>query len=443
MINNKIGVINTDFTFFRTGVSFIIGYKFDGFLYDDEFKFSYETVVSKINKFHYKPDLNPIDNSWSWVLSELRKNQADIILVDDIDKGLNEICSNNFEEKIKNYNDPINLVIIKSTINNEFYLALICSHGYLDARGCQSIFHLIIEHYNASKEKNFFEIENILKTATLFETINSNLIVNRLSKPNYNLESNLEALINYPIEDIGEYTIPSSKIPNLLSEFKNKIRKPVNCSVDASIVFKHVKKIHPNVTKNSIITAVLNEALYRININQKGKEKKHIISGRMVSDILPSEMRTKYLGNYIAFVPINTNGESSLAEKAKEINERVIECKTKKLNLSCFQFLELKQDSFNVNVEDNNPSYIITNWNNHRFMTEEEFLFDCKSLEQRGGIKINPIDNTAAKFLSQPIIAINLSFNNQLFISIFPSLSCDEENKNILNEMQKIFNGNF
>ena len=238
--------------------------------------------------------------------------------------------------------------------------------------------------------------------------------------------------------DEGQHAVSIGTFGEMLPKLRQRKRPPANFSANIADLVGKCRKKYPEVTKNAVITAALHKAIYQINRVHKGAEEQHLISGKMLSDLLTPEQRETYLGNYIAFVPFSTPGEIAIEDMAKQIHDRILEMRDKQLDLSCFELVEFLAEENAMGKDDEPLSYIITNWNNYLFMADKHYLHDCESLAHMSGVNVDPLDDIGGSLINRAVVVINMSFDDDLYVSMFPSLRDDTENHRLMAEMKRV-----
>jgi len=136
---------------------------------------------------------------------------------------------------------------------------------------------------------------------------------------------------------------------------------------------------------------------------------------------------------------VTVNGDDKLEDIAFAIDKRVKEFKQTQLNLSIYSLVEDAVQAEAVGIEDEKISLIVTNWNNYRFIKEKDYLNSCRSIAHISGVNIEPKDTLGGVLVNQPVIAISLSPDEMLCLSYFPSIRSDAENKQIADQMDRVF----
>ncbi len=425
----------------RAEILFTAGYVFQGDLNTENLREAFHAIVDNIGKFGHQIDFTA-QNDFHWRPFAAYEDRFHVLETDDLEEEFIELSARGFELRSSSKNFPMNLVVIKSThpeTENRFILAQMCSHEYIDARSAETILHLIVDYYNAMEVNNYETMRELVSQASNLHTLHAEEMIQRLRTPDYDLEANVQHLASYPIADVGGHGVRLATLPELLPKFAERKRRPVTVVVDAKRMIEHCRTAFPEVTKNAVITGVLHKALYNINTEHLGKNEPHIISGKTVSDLLPADFRRRYIGNYIAFVPVSTPGEIPVEHISKGVHDRIVEFKSRQINLTCFELVEQGAAENAVGTADDELSYIITNWNNYRFLAGKSFLAGCESLAHLSAVNVDPLDAGGAALINRAVVVINLSFDDQLCFSMFPSLREDSENERLVAEVERLF----
>ncbi len=435
----SVGKLNLEGLMSRAEILFTAAYMFEGKLNIEQLKNSFHTITDAISKFKYQIDFKA-QNDFQWRRFEDYGERFHVFESNDIQQTLKQVSADSFEIRKRSKNFPLQLAVIQSTVDDRFYVAEMCSHEYIDARSAETLFHLIIDHYNASYFGDTEAANQALATAKQLHTLDAQAMLEILKHDEFDATGNIESLENYAIADDGGYGVRLATLPDLLPRFAKRRRETVSCLVNAKPMIDRCRSAYPEVTKNAIITAVLHKAIYNLNVREKGTSDKQIIAGKTVSDLLTQGLREQYIGNYIAFVPISTPGEIPIEEIAKRVHDRTVEFKTKQINLSCFDLVEQGAEENAVGTEDDELSYVITNWNNYRFLSSRSFLAGCESLALHSSVNVDPLDAGGAALINRAIVVINLNFDDELCFSMFPSLRDDTENRQLVGEVESLFN---
>ena len=435
----SVGKIYLEGLMSRAEILFVSGYIFLGELNLQQLRDSYHAIVDRVSKFNHQLDFRAQDD-FDWRPEQGYGERFHVYQATDLEDELKELARRGFELREGSNNHPMNLVVVQQAdeAREEFLVAMLCSHEYVDARSAETVFHLVLDHYNATVADDQKAVATAEQAASKLTSIDTEAMVQILAGDGYDVDHNTELLGAYPTADAGEYGVRVETLTQHLPEFRQRERKPLSCVVDASGVIAHCRQQFPEVSKNAVITAVVHKAIYNINVRDKAVSDKHLVSGRMVADLLSPEQRQQYIGNYISFVPISTSGSASLERTAKAVHDRIVEFKSQQFDLSCFELVEQAANANAVGSGDDELSYVITNWNNYRFLAGETMLAGCETLAHRSAVNVDPQDNAGAALINRAIIVINLSPNDELCLSMFPSLRDDGENRRLIAEVEQL-----
>ncbi|ARU58942.1 hypothetical protein OLMES_4954 [Oleiphilus messinensis] len=438
---HSIGKLNLEGLMSRAEILFTAAYVFKGQIDTDLLQSCFSTISETIAKLNHQIQFKA-QNDFSWHPFEDYGQCFHVIDTPHIEDELKKLSARGFDVRSGSNNFPMNLVVLRSSdpgAPDQFAIAQMCSHEFLDARSAETLFHLIVDLYNARKEGNTAAEAEVLEAAHRLHTLDATEMCSLLRSEDYDLDANAQDLESYAVADIGDYGVRIDTLPELLPRFAERTRHPVSCVVDARPMIEKCREKYPDVTKNAVITAVLHKALYNLNVTHKNKQGEHIISGKTVSDLLSPEMRKDYIGNYIAFVPLTTRGEPDIEDIAKAVHERIVEFKAKQINLTCFELVEAAANENIMGTADEELSYVITNWNNYRFLADKNLIHGCESIAHLSAVNVDPKDAGGAALINRAIVVINLSFNDQLCFSMFPSLRNDDENRLLVAEVERLF----
>ena len=420
----------------RANIIFTNGYTFDGTADINQLKQSFEAVYNSINKFKLKLQYTSQSN-FVWLNTDSTTTLFNHQLSDNIEADFKNLSSQSIDLI---GNAPMIVTVIENKYKSAFIIAVSSNHTYMDARSANYVFNNFINHYNAVLQDEPALSKGILSKIKSLQTISGdNFITQALSqRTEINNSQNIEDLLEYKIEDVGEYGIDRSELTKCLSHFETSIRAPQISQLDINQCITHCRIIYPQITKNSIVCAMLAKSIYLVNVEQRSKPAKHKISFKMLSDLLNYENRQQYTGNYISFLPVTIDGEKSLSEIALQIHNRIVEFKTNGIDISMFSLTEqaIKQEL--VGTSDEALSFVVTNWNNYDFLGSNRFLHDCISKKHLSAVNIAPKDNLGAALVNRPVAVINFSPNSELCLSFFPSLKCPQENKDLLTKFKTL-----
>jgi hypothetical protein len=439
---SPVGVIGLECLMSRANILFTSGYRFRGELDLKNLETSFNAIVSCIEKFEHRMHFTAQDD-FHWQHAGASKNRFHMLESDDAEEEFRQLCRDSLALVDDGRHCPMALtVILDKSKRSEFILAQTSEHTYLDARSSEIIFNRIIEHYNALTRGDVAGLEAIVASAARIKTIGSSEMLKLLTAGDYDQDRNIEGLTAYPVADVGEYAIPLSAVPDCLENYKKQRVAPIIQFFDIKELLGHCRIRYPEVTQNSVICAALAKGFYKLNLSEKNKPDDHLISFKMLSDILTPELRQEYSGNYIAFVPVSVDAGKPIDEMAKQIHERIRHFKTTQLDVTIFKLTEQAVEQALVGLADDPLSFVVTNWNNYSFLNNEQYLHGCQSLRHQSGVNIEPKDTLGAILVNRPILVINMSSSDELCLSFFPSLRSDEENLQLAEQIGNVFQQN-
>ncbi|MGZ4981060.1 MAG: hypothetical protein ACXV8U_19860 [Methylobacter sp.] len=438
MTHSPIGAIGLESMMSRANILFTSGYRFKGELNLDNLEAGFVAVVGCISKFEYRMHFETQGN-FRWQPAGAYDKPINVIDSDDINQEFGQLCRHSLSLLDGDRHCPMQLTVIRSSNSSEFIIAQTSEHTYLDARSSEVIFDWIVGYYNALSQDNTERLGEIVAAAKDLKTLHSDEMMKILSAGGHDRDANIESLTAYPIADVGEYAIPLDTVPACLENYKKQRFTPIMQFFDVQQLLELCRARYPEVSRNSVICAALAKGFYNLNRYEKNKSEKHIISFKMLSDLLSPELRQAYCGNYIAFVPVSVDGDKPIQDIAKDIHDRTRQIKTAKLDLTVFELTEQAIEDGLVGTVEEPLSFVVTNWSNYRFLANSEYLHGCQSLRHQSGVNIDPVDTGGAVLVNRPILVVNLSPNSELCLSFFPSLRSEQENLKVAGHIGDVF----
>jgi len=297
--NCDIGELGLECLMSRANIIFTSGYKFYGQLDIDNLQQSFINVVDGIHKFKHRLDYTSQSNYQWQQLTGPFKNRFLVVESDDINQEFKNVCGRSFDILANSGHYPMALVLILENNNQQtkpdseknFIIAQLSEHTYVDAGSSEVIFNNIIDHYNALTNHDIEKTQSILKVTNKLKTIGTQAMVDLLKQEHFDHQQNIEKLTTYPVADVGEHKVPLDSIPGHLEKFKTRVRKPIIQFFDIKNLVKQCREIYPEISRNSATCAAICKAIYNLNVAIKGAGNEHIISFKMLSNILPENMR--------------------------------------------------------------------------------------------------------------------------------------------------------
>jgi hypothetical protein len=436
----QVGAIGLECLMSRAHIIFTSGYKFRGSLDEDALQRSFLAVVDNVAKFQYRLCFEA-QGRFSWEKHGPFKNRFLLLESEDIEQEFKSLCGRSMEFFQESGQFPMLMALIrqKGGAEEEFIIAQLSEHTHTDAGSSEVIFNKVIEYYNALVANDEATMSAVLDSVQKMKTLDAESMIELLKKDGFDHATNVEKLQDYPIEDVGEHKVPLHTIPGHLENYRQRFRSPVIRYFPIGHLVQQCRAEYPEVTKNSVVSAALAKGVYDLNVDKRGKPDQHLVSFKMLSNILPVDIRHQYSGNYISFVPVTVDGHAPLKDIARDIHQRIREFKTTQLNLSLFRLVEEAVEAEAVGGADEELSYIVTNWNNYRFLNNPDFLSGCRSIRHISGVNIEPKDTLGGSLVNRPVMVISLSPGDELCLSFFPSLRSDDETNEIMEHIARVF----
>jgi hypothetical protein len=439
MTGSPVGVINLECLMSRANILFTSGYRFRGDLNLANLEAAFSAVIECIEKFGHRLHFKAQDD-FHWHPADALEKRFRVVDSDDIDAEFKEQCRHSLSLVDEGNHCPMVLTVIRDrNSSHDFIIAQTSEHTYVDARSAEIIFNLIVDYYNAVSRGDTRHRDEVIAAAKRITTLGSDEMVALLGADGHDREANIEGLVAYPIADVGAYAIPLDAVPECLEKYKQQRFAPVVQYFDIKGLLDRCRLKYPEVTQNSVACAALTKGFYNLNLKTRNGPDEHIISFKMLSDLLSPELRKQYSGNYIAFVPVSVEGNQPIEDMAKDIHDRIRHFKESKLDLTIFKLTEEAVDAAQVGTANDPLSFVVTNWNNYRFINSPEYLHGCQSLRHQSGVNIEPKDTLGAVLVNRPILVINMSPNHELCLSFFPSLRSEDETLEVAEHIRDVF----
>ena len=435
---DSVGHVGLEGLMNRANIYFTSGYRFSGMLDTAALKASFLAVAGAIRKFEYRLHFEAQDR-FDWKHIGRHRQHFKVIGCDDIDREFTELCRSSLNLGNDGDHCPMAVTVLQHSGGNEFIIAQTCEHTYLDARSAEFLFNRMIDHYNAGQRGDAAGQQAAIEAVGRVHTIPGSRMLEILDLDEETHRRNLAGLGDYRVADDGGHAIPLKEVPACLEAYRKQRFAPVVRFFALTDLLDRCRQRYPEVTQNSVICAALAKGFYNLNRGTRQLPERQTISFKMLSDLLAPELRERYTGNYIAFVPVSVDGELPVEEIARQIHGRVREFKTQKIDVSLFRAVEDATREGLVGTADDALSFVVTNWNNYRFLNDPDFLHGCASLRHQSGVNIDPRDTLGAVLVNRPILVINLSAPNEVCLSLFPSLRAEAENLAVADHVGQVF----
>ena len=421
-IPDAVPVLNFESFLGRVDMIFTQAFTFLGDIDSEIIEKSYRSVVSNIGKFSCRQH-SDVGTEMSWV--ENTKTSCWFECVTSLYP----------EESVKQYSAycyenmrgsglavPLALIVINDQEGSGFTLALMSDHAYVDAQSSNHILNLIVRMYNALTGGLPDEVVDTETAARQLHTLGAMAFVSESPKAlSSELHTkNIELVAQYPV-----VTHPAIDITDaIFKEFIDRIRVPSVATYGINRFIRHYRsqKKYQHLSKNSIISAVLAKSYSYIDPKIVNANRGEISFGVAVS--LPTDkQREKICGNYVVTVTVTVEViNCSLMEIAESIQDRIQEFKLSNQMLSRFLMREEYFGEELVAIKDPHAFYV-TNWTNQSLRTKKLEINGCNYIKQLGLLNVNPESKTEASYVNKQGIIICLSPNDELSISLTPSVT--------------------
>lgn len=438
----SIGQIHLEGMMYRCGILCVLGYRFIGLPDLCRLRASFEQVIGQVDKFCWDIQLDH-QGQVQWQYRGPRVPAVIEQEAGDLHQAFAQCCAELFTLHEQSQQCPMMLVIVRQPAQPEqpeaCLLIQVMDHAYCDARSSEVLWGLVMDHYLASLHSDAVKQGQVLSLAKKLSTPGSNAIYRMGSKhallplPWHQHVRNVWQLVRHKQADGGGYAIPFKRIRAQLPAYCQSRREPIMRWVDLRHCIAQCRQQHAALTSNSVVTALVAQAVRQVNLHHKQlpPEKADRISFRMLADILSPRQRKQYLGNYIAYVPLTLDASLPLAELALQVEARVSQCRQQRIDLSQFRFLETAISRRWVGKVDDPVSYAITSVSNHRLNKAPHTLPGARFVEMLGAVNAQPRDEMGGLMNNKPVICTVLSPGQQLFLTFYPMIGPDDDNRRI------------
>lgn len=437
-MHSPVGAIGLECLMNRANILFTSGYRFAGALDLPKLEASFHAVAGAVEKFAYRLHFET-QRQFTWKHAGEHHRHFRVVDCADLDQAFADLCRDSLSLIENGRHSPMTLTVLRQTGSNEFVIAQTSEHTYVDARSAEFIFNRLVDHYNALMRGDMATAADIVASVRRLRTASGSEMLDILGLDDEQHGRNLQGLAGYPVADDGAYAIPLGEVPDNLAAYRRQRFAPIVRFFPLAPLLARCRSRHPQVTQNAVICAALAKGFYELNRQHRQLPEKQTISFKMLSDLLAPELREQFGGNYIAFVPVSVDGELPVEEIALQIHERIRQFKTQKIDASLFRAVEDAVSEGLVGTADDALSFVVTNWNNYRFLGKEDYLHGCTSLRHQSGVNIDPRDTLGAVLVNRPILVINLSRPDEVCLSLFPSLRAEAENLDVAAHIGEIF----
>lgn len=436
-----------DASMIRCGVVFIYCYRFYGTIDENDFSQSVFSVLSHIKRFSCS--MSTDDKYRAQWQEKCEYSKACIFLREEnFSQAFTSIYQTIACDKVTNTDNlsdeskhailfmaktlPMFFIVINDSERKNSFSILQCGqHSYCDGNSSSLIFNQLIRYYNAEKDNNHSEKQRILnELSSLSSPAPGDIFSFSFKTPKHIIPidrwkhiKNIAKIMTYKIVDNGQYATSHQDLPSLFSQFRSRHSQPLMHYFDVNRLIESCSQHQAHVSPHNMVCALVAKAFYRINAEEKNLKNAHTISFRVMIDILNFPMRKKYIGNYIAYLPVTVDGRLPLHTIADHINERLYKAKVAKEDVSMYKMLEFALSSGMANKNNDPVSYIIANINNVTMMNNPYSLKGAECYEHKAIANAWPQDIKGAQLNNRPTLCFNLLSNNQLFLGFFNTVT--------------------
>lgn len=435
------GAINLESLMSRANIFFTSGYRLRGELHVGMLQQSVEQVVAAVPKFSHALAYEA-QNRYQWVAAGPMAPCFQVTDCDDLQAGFEALCRDSLAFHGDGRHCPMTVTVLRQRGNaHEFIVAQTCEHTYVDARGAEVVFNLVADLYKALCTGDTAAQAAVLDAARRIETLPGKEMGALLGRTGHDRDANLAVLGKYPLADEGRFVIQLEELPPLLEQYRSERHAPLVDFHDIGARLAECRAQYPEVSQNSVICAVLAKACHDMGVQRRQVQPGHTVSFKMLSDLLEPSLRARYCGNYIAFVPVSVDGSLPLPRMAKAVHDRIREFKETRQDVTIFQLTEEAVDAGIVGEATDALSFVVTNWNNYRYLGTQEYLHGCENVRHQSGVNIDPRDTLGAGLVNRPVMVVNMSAPGEACVSFFPSLRAQQENRDLAGYIGALFGG--
>ncbi|WP_051143740.1 AMP-binding protein [Psychromonas hadalis] len=212
-------------------------------------------------------------------------------------------------------------------------------------------------------------------------------------------------------------------LPALLKHYNTEPSQPIMRSFSIAPIIDYCKQHCPNVSPHNLVCALLAKANYSLSKQLQRPLKKHRVSFRVIVDILNAPQRKKLLGNYIAYLPVTIDGRQSLKQIADSINERLLQARLVRADVSMYKLLGFALGSGMANKSNDPVSYIVANIDNLSLNLNPEMLVGACLSQFKATANAVVLDAGGAQLNNRPTVCFSLSSDHLLLVSFFNTVS--------------------
>lgn len=420
---NSNAISKLDASMIRCGVRFTFDYQFQGSVDTEPLQHSVNHVMSKLARFNCRMDLlDKYEGQWQNFSKSMNWFRVEQLA------DLNNSLTTTYERVGPTQNcielPPMFFTLFHSANKpNSFVLQQCGAHSYCDGKSAITLFNLVLQYYSALVTKDRATQKAITDQLNGFETPAPDAIFKRLTLGRWSHIKNIFSLMSYKTSDAPQYATPHRALPDLLKHYNTEPSQPIMRSFFIAPIIDYCKQHCPNISPHNLVCALLAKANYSLSKQLQRPLKKHQVSFRVMVDIINAPQRRKLLGNYIAYLPVTIDGRQSLKQIAHAINERLLQARLSRADVSMYKLLEFALGSGMANKSNDPVSYIVANIDNFSLKLNPEMLTGACLSQFQASANAVVLDEGGAQLNNRPTICFSLSTDHQLLVSFFNTLS--------------------
>ncbi|AFJ01570.1 hypothetical protein Q7C_395 [Methylophaga frappieri] len=419
-----------DASMVRCGITFIFAYRFSGSIDPDLLEESVNTLLSQVPRLQKK-----------MVLLEKYRGQwqtpnfiKPLFSIDD-NAVLDEVLSMAYQNVGMTSEDPkvppMHFTLcLEPTQPTQFIILQTGKHSYCDGKSATMMFNHVITFYNAllTDDKQAQQTTIDAVSALTSPTPDDVFALRKQTQPIIEISrwqhiKNIARLMTYKVSDKAQHSTSHKQLPNQFKQFQQTSATPLVQRFDMSSLIDYANQHCPDVSPNNLICALIAKATYAVNRKFKNQPTAYQISFRMMIDIFNAPMRKRFIGNYIAYLPVTVDARMPLMSIADRINDRLFNARLKREDISMYKLLEFALGSGMANKTNDPVSYIIANIDNITLNHNPTLMQGATYLKTDVTANSVPQDLGGAQLNNRPTLCFNLSKENLLMISFFNTVT--------------------
>ena len=436
-----------DASMVRCGVVYMFSYRFTGTVQHEVLTHSIDRVVNAIPRFRH---LMKTDAGYQGHWQEQTPDMPLLVMMenDDIDQAFEDYYQQ-LSQTDQDALAPMFFVLIKRKAGDNFMILQCGKHSYCDGGSATFVFNQMIDYYNAMIQGCSDVMQVVLDNVSALTSpaprdifsLGLNSKRKLIDIGNLRHVKNTVKLLTYKTCDETRYATPHAELQSMLAAFRDQTSAPIMRCFDVHALIEHCGRYFPAVSPNSMVCALIAKAFHLHKRDTKKALNSPNISFRMMVDILTPPMRKKYIGNYIAYLPVTVYAPAAIHDIANVINHWLFDAKQKRADISMYKLLEFALGSGMANKTNDPVSYIIANISNTRLSSNPGLMHNATCNEFRACANSAPVDLGGAQLNNRPTLCFNLNSSGQLYVGFFNTLTDREVGWQILDNVQAVLEG--